>query len=67
MLDLKLIRENPDMVRNAVAKRNDIAPIDDILRLDVERRKVLTESENLKAKRNEVSKQIANMKEKPAD
>ncbi|MBT3363311.1 MAG: serine--tRNA ligase [Chloroflexi bacterium] len=66
MLDLKTIRENPDMVRSAVASRNDTAPIDDILKLDVDRRKVLSESENLKAKRNEVSKQIAKMKEKPA-
>lgn len=67
MLDLKLIRENPDMVKKAVASRNDIAPIDEILNLDMDRRKLLTESENLKAKRNEVSKQIAKMKEKPAD
>jgi len=67
MLDLKLIRENPDLVRNAIASRNDTAPIDNILRLDEERRKILTESENLKAKRNEASKQIAKMKEKPAD
>jgi seryl-tRNA synthetase len=67
MLDLKLIRENPDMVKNAVASRNDTAPIDDILNLDIERRKILTESEVLKAKRNDVSKQIAKMKEKPAE
>jgi len=67
MLDLKLIRENPDMIKSAVASRNDTAPIDDILRLDVERRKVLTESESLKARRNDVSKQIAKMKEKPAE
>ena len=40
MLDLKLIRENPEMVRDAVASRNDTAPINDILRLDIERRKI---------------------------
>jgi seryl-tRNA synthetase len=67
MLDLKLIRENPDMVRNAVASRNDSAPIDDILKLDVDRRKILAESESLKARRNGVSKQISKMKEKPAE
>jgi len=67
MLDLKTIRENPDMVKNAVASRNDTAPIDDILNLDAQRRKILTESETLKAKRNDVSKQISKMKEKPAE
>jgi len=34
MLDLKFIRENPDLVREALEKRQDSAPLDEILELD---------------------------------
>ncbi|MHB1134475.1 MAG: serine--tRNA ligase [Chloroflexota bacterium] len=65
MLSLKFIRENPDLVRQAVAKRRDTAPIDEILSLDERRRALLTEAESLKALRNQTSQQIGRMKEKP--
>jgi seryl-tRNA synthetase len=48
MLDLKLIRENTDQVREAVSHRKDNAPLDEILTLDQERRQKLTELENLR-------------------
>jgi seryl-tRNA synthetase len=48
MFDLKLIRENPDMVRQAIEHRRDTAPIDEILQIDQERRLKLTELENLR-------------------
>lgn len=67
MLDLKFIRENPDLVREAAIKRNDTAPVDDILLLDKQHRELVTRVEQLKAKRNEVSKKIGTMKEKPAE
>ncbi len=38
MLDLKFIRENTDLVREAIANRQDSAPLDEILQLDSERR-----------------------------
>ncbi|MBM3158107.1 MAG: hypothetical protein FJ004_12625, partial [Chloroflexi bacterium] len=38
MLDLKFIRENTELVRQAIANRNDTAPLDEILKLDQERR-----------------------------
>ena len=41
---------------------NDTAPIDDILKLDMERRRVMTKSENLKSEKNDISGQIAVMK-----
>ena len=66
MLSLRFIRENPDLVRQAVAKRRDTAPVDEILALDERRRALLSESESLKALRNQTSQQIARMKEKPA-
>ena len=67
MLDIKLIRENPDLIRQMLANRNDDASPDQILELDKKYLDALRETELLRAKRNEVSKQISNMKEKPQD
>jgi seryl-tRNA synthetase len=60
MLDIKLIRERPDFVRQRLATRGagDETHIDEILRLDDQRRKSLAEVEALKAQRNRVSKEI---------
>ena len=64
MLDINLIRENPDLVRKALKDRQmDASPVDDILRLDEKRRALLTEVEKLKAERNAVSKEIGRMKD----
>ena len=64
MLDLNLIRENPDLVRTALKNRQiDPSPVDDILRLDEKRRSLLTEVEALKAERNAVSKEIGKLKD----
>ncbi|KPL79146.1 seryl-tRNA synthetase [Ornatilinea apprima] len=65
MLDIALIRENPDVVREALRKRQmDTAAVDQVAELDVKRRGLLTEVETLKAERNRVSKEIGRMKEK---
>ena len=60
MLDIKLIREKPDFVRARLATRGagDEAKIDELLKLDEQRRKMLAEVETLKAQRNRVSKEI---------
>ncbi|MGD0349982.1 MAG: serine--tRNA ligase [Verrucomicrobiota bacterium] len=60
MLDIKLIRENPDFVRQRLATRGtgDEARIDDLLQLDEQRRKFLAEVEALKSQRNRISKEI---------
>ena len=64
MLDLNLIREHPDLLRTALKNRQmDGASVDDILRLDEQRRILLTEVEKLKAERNTVSKEIGKMKD----
>ena len=57
MLDLKFIRENIDLVRAGVAKRQDTAPLDEILQLDAERRKKIIELEDLRHERKEVSRE----------
>ena len=60
MLDIKLIREKPDFVRQRLAARGagDEAFIEKILQTDEQRRKVLAEVEALKSQRNRVSKEI---------
>jgi seryl-tRNA synthetase len=64
MLDLNLIREQPELIRTALKNRQlDASPVDDILRLDEKRRLLLTEVEKLKAERNTVSKEIGKMKD----
>src|SRR5271170_1812031 len=70
MLDIKLIRDKTDFVRERLATRGggDGAKIDQILGLDEQRRKVLAEVEQLKANRNRVSKEIgALMAQKKAE
>lgn len=60
MLDIKLIRERPDFVRQRLAIRGagEEARIDEVLRLDEQRRKLVNEVESLKAQRNRTSKEI---------
>jgi len=57
MLDLKFIRENPDLVREAIANRQDSAPLDEILQLDSERRRKLLELEDLRHARKETARE----------
>ena len=64
MLDLNLIREQPDLVRKSLRDRQmDDAPVDDVLKLDAERRSLLNQVEKLKAERNAVSKEISKLKD----
>jgi len=60
VLDIKLIREKPDFVRERLATRGsgDDKLIDELLKLDEKRRKLLAEVETLKAQRNRASKEI---------
>ncbi len=58
MLDLKFIRENTDLVREAISKRHDdAAPLDEILEVDAERRRKLLELEDLRHQRKETSRE----------
>ncbi len=67
MLDINLIREQPEVVRKSLRDRQmDDAPVDEVLRLDVERRSLLNTVEKLKAERNAVSKEISKIKD-PAE
>ena len=61
MLDIQLIRENPDEAKKSLSRRGVEQPIDHVLELDTARRGLLTEVETLKAERNRVSKEIGKM------
>ena len=67
MLDLKFIRENADLVRQAVANRQDTVPLDEILELDSERRRKLAELEDLRHARKEISREKQKAAEKGRD
>ena len=68
MLDLKLIRSEPDRVRDALNKRcQDNSSIDRILELDEQRRKILFEVSSLKQERNQVSDEIGRLKKEKKD
>lgn len=62
MLDIKFIRENPDAVREAMRRRGESVPLDELLELDARRRTLVTEVEQLKAQRNDASEQVARLK-----
>jgi len=67
MIDINLIRENPDIVRAALRKRQeDPGPVDQVLKFDEERRAIIQQVEGLKAERNTVSKEISKMKDQAA-
>jgi seryl-tRNA synthetase len=65
MLDMRLIREEPDRVREALVKRQmDPSSVDEILVLDERRRQLIQNVEEMRAERNVVSKEIGLMKDK---
>src|SRR5437870_9548560 len=64
MLDIRLIREKPDFVRERIASRggDDGPKIDELLTVDAERRKAETELQQLQSERNRLSKEIGGKK-----
>jgi seryl-tRNA synthetase len=67
MLSLQFIRQNPELVRESLAKRGEVSGLDEVLRLDEERRRLIQEAESLRARKKQVSKEIGKMKEKPPE
>src|SRR6202022_2307871 len=59
MLSLNFIREHPDLVKEGARKKGESAPVDEILRLDAERREAVTKLEQLKAEQNRRSATMA--------
>lgn len=65
MISIELIRQNPDAVKEAMRKRGAEVPIDRILELDRIRRSIISETDTLRARRNEVSREMGRSKERP--
>ncbi len=65
MLDIKLVRENPEIIKKDLNKRGDkdrLKLLDKTIEIDKEYRNLLQETEKLRAQRNEISKNIAQLK-----
>ena len=61
MLDIKFVRENPDVVKENVRKKfqdQKIPMVDEVIALDQENRNIKQEVESLRANKNKISKQI---------
>ena len=69
MLDIKFIRSNPDLVKKAMKNRNaDLdSMVDEVIEIDAERRNLMGEMESEKARQNDVSKKIPQMKKEGKD
>ncbi|MDP7238347.1 MAG: serine--tRNA ligase [Candidatus Latescibacteria bacterium] len=67
MLDQRFVRENLEVVRQAIANKNEKVDLDDFIALDERRRALLRDSEGLKQQRNTVSEEIARMKRNKED
>jgi len=63
VIDIRIIRERPDEVKHALELLNTSAPIDRIIELDADRRRLVTEVDQLKATRNEGSKAVSKAKD----
>lgn len=62
MLDIKILRNEPDRIRQALKNRNNDLDITPAIDLDLKRRSLLADAEQKKAKQNEITKQIPAMK-----
>lgn len=67
MLDIKFIRDNPEVVKKGVLNKNEKDTVDQILELDEKRRSFIAQVEDLKAQRNSASQQIGQIKKSGGD
>jgi len=68
MLDIKLLREQPDLVKDGIRKKGeDPSLVDAVLQLDEHRRTLIQKTESLKSRKNQVSTQVARMKANKED
>ena len=67
MLDPKLLRDNPDKIRNMLEARVVKFPLDELISLDKDRRELIVKTDEFRKKRNEVSLEIASRKKTGED
>lgn len=62
MLDIKLIRENPEKINELLKRRNPNLSVDEVIQIDIERRSFQTEADELRSKRKTESQKIGELK-----
>lgn len=67
MLDIKLIRKNPEKINELLKRRNPDLSIDEVIQIDIERRAVQTQADELRAKRKTESQKIGELKKQGQD
>ncbi len=68
MIDIKLLRKDPDLFKSAMKKRGyDPEVIDEVLKVDKEWREITTKINELRSRRNEISKEVARLKREGKD
>lgn len=67
MIDIKLIREQPDVVQQNCIKKNDSTDVKEVVVLDLRRREIIQRVEDLKSTRNGVSQEVAVLKKQGVD
>ncbi len=67
MLDPKLVRDSPDKIRNMLKARYVDFPLDDLIKLDKERRELIIKTDELRKTRNQISVEISKKKKSSED
>ena len=67
MLDPKILRENPDIIKKMLKERAVNFALDDLIRLDKERRELIIKTDDLRKKKNDISLEIAQRKKSGQD
>jgi seryl-tRNA synthetase len=67
MLDPKLIRDSPDKIRNMLKARDVAFPLDELIKLDKERRELIIKTDELRKTRNQISVEISKKKKSNED
>lgn len=67
MLDIRVIRSNPEEIKRKLSRRGQEFKIDEVLKLDEQRRQVIYQVEELKSRKNKVSEEVAKLKKAKQD
>lgn len=67
MIDLRTLREQPDLIRRSIRDRGDKIDLEEILELDKRRRETITELDRLRSERNQLSEQVGKRKREQQD
>uniref|UniRef100_A0A7C4XVV8 Serine--tRNA ligase n=1 Tax=candidate division WOR-3 bacterium TaxID=2052148 RepID=A0A7C4XVV8_UNCW3 len=67
MIDIKILRENPEIIRKALISRGEDFNLDELIEIDMVRRRLITEIDNLRKERNQISQEVGKLKREKKD